>query len=263
MEWPYAVPRKIELGNVEAVPVLRYGRTFEPDEAGGYQLAPTREAVLQPFARLASHPAVDFPDAVLAFARIWGPLELCERHLRPLGHSPACQVYQVGLDGPWWAEPLSAWKAYSRSLNAALGLVADLGRGLAVRDPDLWRELSWGVAGESPGVAQRIALEGALSPPKRFSPRAALAARSQPPQWPPEQVPQTTGDDNFLLRTPVNSDEAVLALTCALTAWLISVPLRLQAYRDQSRHLARRSRNGSGRDASIRISGWADHQRAL
>ncbi|MGC1406564.1 MAG: hypothetical protein WA938_07480, partial [Candidatus Dormiibacterota bacterium] len=118
----YAVPRTLFLSKLGNLDVLRYG------SAGGAEpaYAPSEDAALIEFARLWDEDAPRFPAAVLGFAKRWGPLELCDAHLRPFAHAPLCQPWQdQAVATAQWAEPVATWRRYSRSLHALLCLLAD------------------------------------------------------------------------------------------------------------------------------------------
>jgi hypothetical protein len=208
----YTVPRTLFLSKLGNLEVLRYG------SAGGAQpaYAPSEDAALIEFARLWDEDAPRFPGAVLAFAKRWGPLELCDAHLRPFAHAPLCQPWQdQAVATAQWAEPIATWRRYSRSLHALLCLLADsqeYGR-YPPSDGDLWMELAW--------VQPRPS--DWSTAPLTFAPGA--------PHWADDGRPVPIGDvENWPSRAPRTRVEADQALTEALKIWLNWTPLPLQPY---------------------------------
>jgi hypothetical protein len=208
----YPVPRTVFLSKLGNLEVLRYGA------AGGAQpaLAPSEEPALIEFARLWDEDAQQFPAAVLGFAKRWGPLELCDAHLRPYAHAPLCQPWQDrAVATAQWAEPVATWRRYSRSLHALLCLLADSQEyeRYPSSDDELWLALAW--------VQPRPS--DWSTAPQTFSPGA--------PQWAGDGRPVPAGDvENWPLRAPRTRSEADLALTEALKVWLNWTPLPLQPY---------------------------------
>ncbi|MGC2297032.1 MAG: hypothetical protein WA695_10180 [Candidatus Dormiibacterota bacterium] len=211
----YAVPRTLFLSKLGNLDVLRYG------SAGGAQpaYAPSEDAALIEFARLWDEDASRFPAAVLAFAKRWGPLELCDAHLRPFAHAPLCQPWQdQAVATAQWAEPIATWRRYSRSLHALLCLLADSQEydRYPPSDADLWMELAW--------VQPRPS--DWSTAPLTFAPGA--------PQWADDGRPGPVGGvENWPSRAPRTRVEADQALTEALKVWLNWTPLPLQPYCDR------------------------------
>lgn len=92
------------------------------DWPGGPSITPSG-ACLAAFIRLANVPDTQFPAEVLAFARRWGPLELC-RHGLP-GAPLRCVLFP-GSAFHLPAEPLADWRRYARQLLALLTIGARL-----------------------------------------------------------------------------------------------------------------------------------------
>ncbi|MGH7643192.1 MAG: hypothetical protein ACRENX_09315 [Candidatus Dormibacteria bacterium] len=234
-QFSYAVPPTVELTTVEGVKALRYGRSFEPDVHRSFSRGPIESTALVEFVGLAE--AVSFPSAVLGFARRWGPLELCEAHLRPSAHRTK------GLEGcpPWqdhscqpdtrWAEPIESWRAFSSSLAALLEILADINEyGRCTRD-DLWEKLAWGprlTASESRAAARRPHPADPASEPLPASWREGSRTDYRPPRWPAGNRPVPAEIVELwprgLLKDVVKAD---WALEVALANWLNLVPLPL------------------------------------
>ncbi|MGP8250249.1 MAG: hypothetical protein ACLQNU_09985 [Candidatus Dormibacteria bacterium] len=234
----YPVPGTIFLSKLGNLEVLRYGA------AGGVQpaLAPSEDPALIEFARLWDQDSPHFPDAVLSFARRWGPLELCDAHLRPFAHTLVCQPWQDrAVVSAEWAEPVATWRRYSRSLHALLCLLADSQEyeRYPSSDNELWLELAW--------VQPRPS--DWSTAPQTFSPGA--------PQWAGDGRPVPVGDvEKWPLRVPRTRAEADLALTEAVKIWLNWTPLPLQPYcerRSGAPSLGRRAVWG----ATLRTTGLA------
>lgn len=100
-----------------------------------------RRGILEDFIRLA-----DGPDArILAFAREWGPIHMCEAHELPLSHSvrttdPLCLSPKVEDRPGWEWEPLSAWRRYAGAALGCLHVAARLRDGRP-GDVDDWRRI--------------------------------------------------------------------------------------------------------------------------
>jgi hypothetical protein len=75
-------------------------------------------------------------DAILRYARRWGPLWLCG-HVLPFAHDDSCWVvHDIELrDGDrsqpvvWWQEPIAAWRTVSRELRAVVRIARQLHNG--------------------------------------------------------------------------------------------------------------------------------------
>jgi hypothetical protein len=208
----YPVPRTIFLSKLGNLEVLRYGAASGPAPA----LTPLEEPALIEFARLWDEDAQQFPTAVLSFAKRWGPLGLCDAHLRPYGHTPLCQPWQDrAVATAQWAEPITTWRRYSRSLHALLCLLADSQeyKRYPSTDDELWLELAW--------VQPR---------PSDWSTAPETLAPGMP-QWADDGRPVPVEDvENWPLRVPRTRAEADLALTESLKVWLNWTPLPLQPY---------------------------------
>ncbi len=105
---------------------------FDPGSGGRLVYSPERHevmpapGVLQEFLRLCGQPESQRPLKVVAFARRWGVLGLCEHDL-PHTHEPGC--YPRG----WWDypdrqlwEPISTWLHLSRAAFAILNIAHKL-----------------------------------------------------------------------------------------------------------------------------------------
>jgi len=208
----YPVPRTVFLSKLGNLDVLRYGAVDGAEPA----LAPLEEPALIEFARLWDEDARQFAEAVLRFAKRWGPLELCDAHLRPYAHAPICQPWlDRAVATAQWAEPVATWRRYSRSLHALLCLLADSQEyeRYPSSDDELWLELAW---------VQPRASDWSTAP-ETFAPGA--------PQWADDGRPVPVGDvENWPLRVPRTRAEADLALTEAVKIWLNWTPLPLQPY---------------------------------
>ena len=90
-------------------------------------VSPRKGKCLDAFIRLMDVREDRFPQAVLDFARRWGPLEICE-HRKPQNHrdlaDPPCQSFSTGRGQR--TEPVEAWRRYSRQLRAILLVAANL-----------------------------------------------------------------------------------------------------------------------------------------
>ena len=95
------------------------------------RVSPRKGKCLEAFIRLAGVRADGFPQAVLGFAKRWGPLEIC-KHRKPQNHSdpvyPPCGSSRMGSGG-MGTEPVEAWRRYSRQLRAILRVAANLYQG--------------------------------------------------------------------------------------------------------------------------------------
>ena len=99
--------------------------------------------------------------AILAYARRWGPLWLCEEHDLPFRHDPECQTHRTfkpvsedeleRVSQPeeqgkfhfataWFLEPLDGWRALSTQMRATLRIARRLHDGLTADDSD-WHTL--------------------------------------------------------------------------------------------------------------------------
>jgi hypothetical protein len=106
--------------------------------AGRPRMSPPVEMCLAEFVKLDGAA----PDRVLAFARRWGPLGICE-HGEPSTHRLLCYPFGVILDaqshaerafrGRAW-EPVAAWHRYAMRARAVLLAAADLEEGNVVAD---------------------------------------------------------------------------------------------------------------------------------
>jgi len=208
----YPVPRTLFLSKLGNLEVLRYGSADGAEPA----YAPSEDAALIEFARLWDEDAPRFPAAVLVFAKRWGPLQLCEAHLRPFAHTALCQPWQdQAVATAQWAEPIATWRRYSRSLHALLCLLADSQEydRYPSSDGDLWMELAW------------------VQPRSSDWSTAPLSIAPGAPQWADDGRPAPVGDvENWPLRAPRTRVEADQALTEALKVWLNWTPLPLQPY---------------------------------
>lgn len=208
----YPVPRTVFLSKLGNLDILRYG----PAPGAEPARAPSEDAALIEFARLWDEDPQHFPAAVLSFAKRWGPLELCDAHLRPFAHAPSCQPWHdPAVAAAQFAEPVVTWRRYSRSLHALLCLLADSQEyeRYPSSDDSLWLNLAW---------VQPRSSDWSTSP-QTFSPGA--------PQWADDGRPVPVGDvENWPLQAPRTRVEADQALTEAIKIWLNWTPLPLQPY---------------------------------
>jgi len=105
----------------------------------GRHVSPSEDCLIG-FIDLAHAPVEAFSKRALAFARLYGLLELC-RHLEPCRHdTPSCQPLRLWdrPDLPLSWEPLASWRRYSRQLGAILCLAANLQNELP-GDPRDWQ----------------------------------------------------------------------------------------------------------------------------
>jgi len=103
---------------------------------------PDRE-FLEKFLQLAEAPA----EKILAYARKWGVLEICEHNL-PTSHQPGafpsdseipgCRPLRTE-DGSWW-EPLDAWRRLARRLQGLLNVASGAYKGQASQRSD-WKSI--------------------------------------------------------------------------------------------------------------------------
>jgi hypothetical protein len=120
-------------------------------------------------------------DAILRYARRWGPLWLCDHDL-PFGHADGCSTAHSvqHRDGDprqridWWQEDLAGWRAVSREAGVVVRLARQLHNGqLGPRD-------SW----DSLAYLPRVMFDLLYSPPPDplidpadFSPEGARGSR--------------------------------------------------------------------------------------
>lgn len=232
------MPRTVFLSKLGNLDVLRYGTAAGTDPA----YAPSEDAALVEFARLWDEDSPRFAAAVLSFAQRWGPLQLCDAHLRPFAHAPRCQPWQDrAVASAQWAEPVATWRRYSRSLHALLCLLADSQEydHYPASDDELWLELAW---------VQPKPSDWSTAP-QTYSPGS--------PQWAGDGRPLPGSDvETWPLRVPRTRPEADLALTEALQVWLNWTPLPLQPYCERrSSSLLPSERSVWG--ASLRAAGLA------
>lgn len=234
----YPVPRTVFLSKLGNLDVLRYGTAAGEEPV----YAPSEDAALIGFARLWDEDAQRFPAAVLSFAKRWGPLELCDAHLRPFAHTPRCQPWQdPAVAAAQWAEPVVTWRRYSRSLHALLCLLADSHEydRYPSSDDELWLDLAW---------VQPRPSDWSTSP-QTFSPGA--------PEWADDGRPVPVGDvENWPLQAPRTRAEADQALTEAVKVWLNWTPLSLQPYCERRSAVLRPGRRAAW-GAALRAGGLA------
>jgi hypothetical protein len=103
---------------------------------------PQRE-FLEKFLQLAEAPA----EKILAYARNWGVLEICEHNL-PASHQPGAFPSDSGVpgcrplqteEGRWW-EPLDAWRRLARRLQGLLNVATGAYEGRASQRRD-WERI--------------------------------------------------------------------------------------------------------------------------
>jgi hypothetical protein len=73
---------------------------------------------------------------VLDYARRWGVLNLCRKHLLPVSHDNRCKPFERHTDSQ--GEPVSQWRCFARLAGAILNLSQDLTDGRIGKGAD-WR----------------------------------------------------------------------------------------------------------------------------
>jgi hypothetical protein len=93
------------------------------------------------------------PEAILEYARHYGPLQLCKRHNLPVYHSlhthrfaesfqQTCRIRRN--NGDEYAEPLSAWRKLARTASTTLRIITRL------RDDQLGSQTDWNIISSGP-----------------------------------------------------------------------------------------------------------------
>lgn len=153
--------------------VSRFGATsgwLIPSTMRLYQSSPTLLELVytneQPHPRVQAEPGLldgflrletAADDAILAYARRWGPLWLCEAHDLPYRHNPQCQTYRDAIPPTEeelefasrpdqknkfhfatsvFAEAVAGWRALSTQMRATLRIARRLHDGLTADDAD-------------------------------------------------------------------------------------------------------------------------------
>ena len=198
----YELPQHMELAAVEGKQVLRFG---SPHEGGlAERRSPLASPALSAFGALAQETEVDFPGAVLRFARQWGPLELCSHNLprfhppgpdaQPCGptrdlcphgsqrfHSSPCYLRQATTVGAMrWDEPLEVWRRFCRSAAALLSILSELTQRAGVGTSEAWWNTAWGRASWTPVQEEAWCLSELEVGPGQPAPiRVPLALRAR------------------------------------------------------------------------------------
>jgi hypothetical protein len=118
------------------IPVLAYRYLHEATN-----WSPRSRGCLKDFVSLAKTPEERFSRNVLAFARNWGVLRICE-HGKPSGHFNDCAPISH-RESAWYTEPLEAWRRYARQLRGLLLIAAKL-RLEELGEPEDWRAVNAG-----------------------------------------------------------------------------------------------------------------------
>lgn len=134
----WRIPARIELK----------GEKLFWSEERGRVVQLSRES-LGAFLDLAEAPSETFGERILAFAKRWGALELCE-YDGPSFHAPfrlLCPVQRSEVfhprmeDGTPW-EPVAAWRRWARRAKAILTVAAELDEG-RIAPEEKWRVACW------------------------------------------------------------------------------------------------------------------------
>ena len=99
-------------------------------------------------------------DAILAFAKRWGVLRVCEEHLLPQGHESVSRVTSAcstlgGMDGEWYHgyEPVYVWQLLARQARALLDIASAVHQGKVASHED------WSPIFENPVVCELPAID--------------------------------------------------------------------------------------------------------
>ena len=127
--WSLALPPIVSLGREADVlewsfhrGEIDWGEFGEPDDLGWWRPESTGIGdvtdALAGFVALADMPTSAFPDRVLEYAQVWGPLYICE-HSLPVSHVPKDHCLPVGWPDNC-RDPLMSWRKYTTEFQAIL-----------------------------------------------------------------------------------------------------------------------------------------------
>lgn len=194
------IPRTIRLDTEAGEPMLRYGSAYEG--SAPYRCAPEKATALTEFATLADRPDSDFPNAVLEFARRWGPLELCEHGIPRFHPSAGRHSDPRPVQGKErGSEAVAPWRRFTRSAAATLSILSDLTEAMGVGTVEAWWNADW----------RRRPWEAACTDRSRINEQGGAFVSLSPlpgtfegEAWPP-RVPETIPDAAFWLTACVSN----------------------------------------------------------